>query len=187
MADPISLHERDRNFVTLTRFHQTRIADNKDNIVFYPSRTNWNHENGGQGLSGKILSPCKTQLYLRLLPYYMQVKWPHSKLFDQMRWSIYYQQSNRIERTNKIHLKRDMHDFWLIRGGNYISNIDSKFQDHTINKFFNMATFNFLNHPHPPSLTAYFTPWSGYSWFFSIKMTAKDVLYLPPRPRSLSF
>ena len=49
--------------------------------------------------------------------------------------------------------------FWLIKGINDISNIHSKFQDHTT-YFFKMAIFNFRRDKPPPptSVTAYPSP-----------------------------
>ena len=48
---------------------------------------------------------------------------------------------------------------WLKREANDISNIHSKFQDHNINKFVKMATFDFLRWqppPPPPALPTIF-------------------------------
>ena len=57
---------------------------------------------------------------------------------------------------------------WLIRELNDISNIHSKFQDHTINKFskWRLLIFPGGNHqPYPPSLTVYLNH-PGYPHFF---------------------
>ena len=54
----------------------------------------------------------------------------------------------------------DRHGKFINIEGNANFDIHSKFQDHTINKVFKMATFDFLRWqppPPPPSLTAYLT------------------------------
>ena len=70
--------------------------------------------------------------------------------------------------------------FWLIKKGNSASNISCKFQLHSMQIFFSMATYNFLEWQPPPSLYTHHLWWltlphlKGESLFSPVKMTAND-------------
>ena len=89
------------NFTTFNTIAQNKNSTVKTAYISYQSRRNWNHINGGQDLSRKILSSCKTQVFLKLPQYYYssRIYWPHWNHLTTCRWPCHFWTTVREQET----------------------------------------------------------------------------------------